>query len=64
MQPPQYAVLPALMSLHRYWLNHYGAGNTVAAQRLQQFNPSIGWDWTAHGDLSIKTSEAHLVPNF
>jgi hypothetical protein len=64
MQPAQFAVLPALMSLHRYWLNHYGVANTTAADRLKQFNPTIPWDWTAHGDLSIKTSEAHLVPNF
>ncbi len=64
MQPPQFAVLPPLMSLHRYWLNHYGTGNPTAGDRLRQFNPTIPWDWTAHGALSLKVSEAHLVPNF
>jgi hypothetical protein len=62
-QPAQYANLPALMSLHRYWLNHYGASNTQAAANLKEYNPSIPWDWTAHDTLSIKTSNEHLVPD-
>jgi hypothetical protein len=63
MQPPQYAVLPGSQSLRQYWLQHYGSGNSQALQNLIDYNPSIPVDWTAHWAISIKTSEAHLVPN-
>lgn len=63
MQPAQFAVLPGSMSLRQYWQKHYGAGNPQALQNLIAYNPSIPVDWTAHMALSIKTSNAHLVPN-
>jgi len=62
MQPPQYAVLPGSMSLRQYWQQHY-PGNQQALQNLIDYNPSIPVDWTAHWALSIKTSNAHLVPD-
>ncbi len=63
MQPAQYAVLPGSMSLRQYWQQHYGAGNPQALQNLIYYNPTIPVDWTAHMALSIKTSDAHLVPD-
>lgn len=63
MQPAQFAVLPGSMSLRTYWKNHYGTGNPQALQNLIYYNPSIPPDWTAHMALSIKVSDAHLVPD-
>lgn len=62
MQPPQVATLPALQSLRTYWQHHY-PGNSQALTNLINYNPDIGVDWTAHGNILIRTSEAHLVPN-
>jgi hypothetical protein len=62
MQPPQVATLPAYQSLRTYWQHHY-AGNQQALTNLINYNPGVGVDWTAHGNIMIKTSEAHLVPD-
>jgi hypothetical protein len=63
MQPAQYANLPGSMSLRQYWKLHYGEGNPQALNNLIYYNPNIPPDWTAHMALSIKTSDAHLVPD-
>lgn len=63
MQPPQYAILPGSQSLRTYWKLHYGEGNPQALNNLIYYNPNIPPDWTAHMALSIKTSDAHLVPD-
>lgn len=62
MQPPQVATLPANQSLRTYWQHHY-FGNNQALSNLIKYNPDVGVDWTAHGNIMIKTSEAHLVPD-
>jgi hypothetical protein len=62
MQPPQVATLSAFESLRTYWKRHY-PGNNQALTNLINYNPGVGVDWTAHGDILIRTSEAHLVPD-
>jgi hypothetical protein len=62
MQPAQFDVLQGSESLRQYWQKHY-PGNQQALQNLIDYNPSVPVDWTAHWAMSIKTSNAHLVPD-
>jgi hypothetical protein len=49
--------------LYRYWQIHY-PGNNQALQNLENYNPGLGLNDTSHPTMMIKTSEAHLVPDF
>jgi hypothetical protein len=63
MQQPQVATLDHGVSLYRYWQIHY-PGNNQALQNLENYNPGLGLNDTSHPTMMIKTSEAHLVPDF
>lgn len=64
MQAPQFAVLPIGTSLRTYARYHYPIDTTTHFDRLVQLNPGINPDDPQHsGVTSIRTSDAHLVPN-